>query len=73
VPNHCDDDGGELATRKDDSEEVISERLKAFERQTLPLTDYYGSQGRLRRVDGERDTATVAQEIAAALEDGHSV
>src|SRR5205814_6981965 len=50
----CDVDGSRLVTRKDDSEEVISERLKSYERQTLPLTDYYRAQGRLRSIDGDR-------------------
>src|SRR5438067_1077553 len=41
VADVCDVDGSKLVARKDDSEEVISERLKAYEKQTLPLTDYY--------------------------------
>ncbi|MGA3209767.1 MAG: adenylate kinase [Terriglobales bacterium] len=73
VPDACDIDGAKLGTRKDDSEDVISERLKAYERQTLPLTEYYGSQGRLRALDGDRDPAIVAKEVIAAIEHGHTV
>src|SRR5208337_2636938 len=47
VAETCDVDGSKLLTRKDDSEDVIAERLKAYERQTLPLIDYYRRQGRL--------------------------
>jgi adenylate kinase len=49
----CDACGTQLFQRVDDTEEVISERLKSYERQTLPLVDYYQRAGRLRRVNGE--------------------
>ncbi len=73
VPDTCDADGAKLLTRKDDSEEVISERLKAYERQTLPLTDYYRAQGRLQVIDGDRDPDTVTAETLKAIEHGHSL
>ncbi len=49
----CDFDGAPLIQRKDDSEEVISERLKTYEQQTMPLVEYYGKQDRLHQVNGE--------------------
>ena len=64
VADICDVDGSRLVTRKDDSEAVISERLKEYERQTLPLVDYYQQGSRLHVVDADRDPDTVA---AAAL------
>jgi adenylate kinase len=64
VADFCDVDGSRLVTRKDDSEAVISERLKEYERQTLPLVEYYRQSGRLHVVDADRDPDTVA---AAAL------
>jgi adenylate kinase len=73
VADVCDVDGAKLVTRKDDSEEVISERLKAYERQTLPLTDYYRAKGRLQVIDGDRDPDTVTAETLNAIEHGHSV
>jgi len=63
VAGICDVDGSPLVTRKDDSEEVISERLKSYERQTLPLTDYYRGQERLHSVDGERPLAEITGEV----------
>ena len=63
VADICDVDGSRLVTRKDDSEEVISERLKSYERQTLPLTDYYRGQGRLHSVNGERPLAEITEEV----------
>jgi adenylate kinase len=73
VADACDVDGAKLVTRKDDSEEVISERLKGYERQTLPLTEYYHAQGRLQAVDGDRAPETVTAETLNAIEHGHSV
>eukprot|EP00744_Colponema_vietnamica_P015104 GILI01021161.1.p1 GENE.GILI01021161.1~~GILI01021161.1.p1 ORF type:complete len:236 (+),score=46.50 GILI01021161.1:100-807(+) len=37
----CDKCGGHLVQRKDDSEEVISNRLKIYKESTMPLVDYY--------------------------------
>jgi adenylate kinase len=68
VDGICDVDGSRLVTRKDDAEEVVSERLKAYEKQTLPLVDYYGRQGRLREVDGDRPVDEVTAAIFRAIE-----
>jgi adenylate kinase len=66
----CDLCGAQLIQRKDDTEEVISERLKSYERQTLPLVDYYRRQGRLRRVNGELPVEQVMREIFCAIDGG---
>jgi len=66
----CDVDGSKLVTRKDDSEEVIAERLKAYERQTLPLIDHYRREGRLREVEGEQAPDKVTAEAFRAIQDG---
>jgi adenylate kinase len=71
VADTCDVDGCKLVTRKDDSEEVIAERLKAYERQTLPLIDYYRRQGRLREVDGDQAQDKVTAETFQAINDGN--
>lgn len=65
----CDSCGALLVQRKDDKEEVISERLKSYERQTLPLVDYYGKQGRLRQVDGELPVEQVTKHAFSAIEE----
>jgi adenylate kinase len=64
----CDFDGGQLIQRKDDSEQVISERLRNYERQTLPLTDYYRRQGRLYGVNGELPVDQVTAEVLSLIE-----
>jgi len=73
VADTCDKDGSKLVTRKDDSEEVIAERLKAYERQTLPLIDYYRRQGRLREVDADGAPEQVTAEAFRAIEHGNSL
>ena len=52
VEGVCDIDGSALVTRKDDREEVIMERLKNYEAQTLPLVNYYAQRKRLIEIDG---------------------
>lgn len=44
--------GGEVAQRKDDTKEVILDRLKTYDEQTKPLIDYYKSKGILKIVPG---------------------
>lgn len=45
VAGVCDRDGEQLTIRDDDREEVIRERLAAYERQTRPVLDFYHSTG----------------------------
>jgi len=63
----CDVDGGELMTRPDDREEVIRERLAAYDRQTKPLVEYYRSRGALREVDGMAAPGDVTRKVLAVL------
>ena len=53
VADRCDVDGSKLVTREDDREEVIRERLEAYELQTKPVAEYYARKGRLVSVDGD--------------------
>src|SRR5262249_28417590 len=68
LPETCDVDGSKLETGKDDSEQVVSERLKEYERKPLPLTDYYRRQGRLREVDGDQPMEKVTASVISLLE-----
>ena len=68
VDELCDVDGSKLVARKDDSEAVISERLKAYEKQTLPLTDYYRRAGVLRSVNGDQPVEQVTAAVFGAIE-----
>jgi len=73
VADICDIDGSMLVTRRDDCEEVISERLKAYERQTLPLTDYYRSRGTLHEINGDQDLDVVTGTVLKIVENGDRV
>jgi len=67
VPGRCDRDGGELIQRPDDREEVIAERLAAYERQTRPLVDYYRQRGVLKDVDGMATPQAVTKNVLELL------
>ena len=76
----CDKDGAKLTFRKDDSEEAIATRLKAYENETLPLTDYYHRRRAVRHSSAHRAdrrhtsggprrrTAEVTRELLTSLE-----
>ena len=63
VAGICDDCGGELYQRKDDSEAVIRDRLTTYHTQTEPVLHYYSAQGKLKRVAGELGRDRVYQEV----------
>jgi len=42
----------QIEGRKDDTEEVISNRLGVYHSQTKPLMDHYAAQGKMERVNG---------------------
>lgn len=46
----CDVCGTELTIRKDDKPEIVKNRLAVYREQTLPLIEYYGERGVLRRI-----------------------
>jgi len=66
----CDVCGTQLFQRVDDTEEVISERLKSYERQTKPLEEFYQKHGRLRCVNGDRPVEQVMADMFRAIEGG---
>jgi len=63
VEGRCDNDGGELVQRVDDSEEVIAPRLAAYEKQTSPLVAYYKRLGLLHQVDAAKSVDEVKQQV----------
>ena len=72
-PKHdmvCDLDGEPLVIRDDDREEVIRERLTAYERQTTPVLDYFRREGRtLIEVDASTDPPPqVFEKICQAMD-----
>lgn len=68
VAGKCDRCGGEVYQRKDDSPEVVTQRIKVYADQTRPLLDYYRGRGILAEVDGVGDIETVQRRLLKALE-----
>lgn len=68
VEGFCDIDGSRLEQRKDDTEEVFHERMKAFEAKTAAVIDYYRTHGgRFAEVNGDQPVEAVTKSIRAAL------
>jgi adenylate kinase len=63
----CDRCGGELFQRDDDKAETIAERLRVYARDTAPLVDYYGAQGKLVGIDATGPVEDVTVRAIDAL------
>ncbi|MGM0617803.1 MAG: adenylate kinase [Actinomycetota bacterium] len=59
----CDECGGELRQREDDTEEVVRNRLEVYRAQTEPLEHFYWQRGLLRDVEA---TGTPDEVFASA-------
>jgi len=55
-------------TRPDDNPETLKNRLAVYHKNTAPLLDYYGKQGKVVTIDGMAPIADVTKAIAAALD-----
>jgi adenylate kinase len=74
VDSVCDLDGEKLVIRDDDQEEVIRERLDAYERQTRPVLDYLVQAGRrvIEVEAGGDPPETVFQKVRQAMDHDRS-
>ena len=66
-PNICDDCGGEVYQRSDDSQETIKKRIDTYNAQTKPLVDYYKEKGLLFSIDGDKPINEVTSDIDKTL------
>jgi len=64
----CDRCGGILYQRDDDREETIRTRLREYDRQTLPLIDYYKQKKLLRSIDGFGSEDKIFERIKRILD-----
>ena len=53
--------------RDDDNEEALAHRLKVYEEQTAPVSEYYAQKGLVKHVDGMQDMDTVTEDIEEIL------
>jgi len=63
----CDICGSSLNKRKDDSEEIIKNRLEVYKKQTEPLVEFYRELGLLEEVDGLGTENEIFERILARL------
>jgi adenylate kinase len=63
----CDECGGELVQRDDDTEETVRERLSVFEENTAPVIEHYREEGTLVEVDGEGTPEEVFEELRSVV------
>lgn len=63
---YCD---GPLIRRDDDDSSVLETRLAEFRAKTEPLLSYYGDNGKLHRIDGNRDRDAVFADVANLIEE----
>lgn len=66
-PDICDECGGRLYQRSDDTMETARHRLEVYFAQTMPLIEYYREQGSLIEIDGKREISQVTQSMISAL------
>jgi adenylate kinase len=64
----CDNCGGDVVQRDDDTAEAISQRLDLYDSQTAPLIDYYAGLQMLERVSGIGKTDEVTARLIAAID-----
>jgi adenylate kinase len=70
VPDVCDRCGSKLSIRDDDREEVVRERLNAYDRQTAPVLDFFRGAGYVPFdvEGGSRTPQTIVREIQDFIE-----
>jgi adenylate kinase len=65
----CDVCGSELQQRKDDAEEVVTERFRVYREQTAPVSDFYAGQPNYFEVDANRELEAIAADLARLMRD----
>jgi adenylate kinase len=67
-PGRCSRCGGGLMQRADDSNAIVLERFKIYQRATKPLVDFYHARPTFRSINGAQTADSVAADLAAAIE-----
>jgi adenylate kinase len=63
-----DEDGLPLEQRRDDTHDVVVERLATYDEKTAPLVNYYAGTGLLAHIDGLLPIDAVTEHVIAAIE-----
>jgi adenylate kinase len=64
----CDECGGELIQRDDDTEDTVRERLRVYRENTEPVVDYYREAGVLEEIDGEGSPDEVWDDLRTTID-----
>jgi adenylate kinase family enzyme len=64
---------GETSGRADDNLDTIKSRIKLFHDATKPVCDYYDNQGKLERINAEKEPAAVFADIKKAVDKRNSI
>jgi len=64
--SRCENDGGALVQRDDDTEGVILHRLQEFENNSAPLIDYYKGPA-YHRIEADRDRDAITEDLLSIL------
>ena len=64
----CDDCGGDVVQRDDDTPAAIEMRLAEYETNTAPLIEWYGERGLLEVIDGWARTDEVTQRLFSVID-----
>jgi len=68
VDNKCDKDSAELVQRKDDTPEVVANRLKTYHEQTAAVIGYYKKNNAIINIDSNKDINEVTADIFKKLD-----
>lgn len=68
VEGICDECGGELTQRKDDTVEQLTVRMDEYEKSTKPVIDYYDAKGVVTHVDAAGERSEVFAKIKETLD-----
>ena len=63
----CDNCGGELFQRADDTVETVENRIAVYIEQTMPLVEYYTAAGNIAVINGAEALDTVFDAIVEAI------
>lgn len=67
--DHCPNCGGNLETRSDDNHAALALRLEEFRKKSLPLLDFYSERDLLAKVDADRETEEVFDQISRLIQE----
>jgi adenylate kinase len=63
----CPNCGGKLEAREDDTDTALKRRMQEYREKTLPVTDFYQRRGILARVDADRGTGSVFNDVSRLI------